>query len=340
MSIPKVNLTGLSTYLKSVIPGIGDLEEIEKFFGGQSNPTFRLRTSADQYVLRRKPEGALLKSAHAVDREFRVLNALQALDVPVPRVFHLCEDDTVIGSMFYVMEFVDGRVFWDPALPDQSPEDRGAIYDEMNRVLAAIHSVDLATADLEDFGSTGNYYERQFKRWSAQYRASETELIPDMEALLSWLEANMMPDDGRVALTHGDYRIDNIMFAQDAPHAVAVMDWELSTLGHPFADLAYQCMLWRWPGHPALQGLGNRDLAALGIPNEEAYVEAYCERTGLGGIGNWNFYVAFGAFRLAAIAQGVRKRALDSNASSDKAMLVGSLAPSLASLGLNAAETP
>lgn len=338
MSGHNLDAARLEAYLQSVLSGFGELRETRKFAGGQSNPTYRLTASSGSYVLRCKPPGALLESAHAVDREFRVLDALSHTGVPVPKALHLCADDSIIGSMFYVMEFVDGRIFWDPALPGQNPDERTAIYDQMNQVLAAIHSVDLKATGLTDFGKPGNYFERQFSRWSKQFRAAETEHIEEMEALMSWIDANMVPDDGRVALTHGDYRIDNIMFAPDAPRAVAVMDWELSTLGHPFADLAYQCMLWRWTSRPVFKGLGEIDLTSLGIPSEEDYITRYCQRVGLDGIDNWNFYIAFGAFRLAAIAQGVARRAFDGNASDEKAVEVGALARPMAQLGLQATQ--
>lgn len=328
------DIAGLGRYLEKVIPGFRSLERIEKFPGGQSNPTYRLDAASGSYVLRSKPKGKLLQSAHAVDREYRVLAALQRTEVPVPKVLHLCEDPEVFGSMFYVMDFLRGRVFWDPALPDLSVEERGAVYDELNRLLAAIHTVDPQAVGLADFGRPGNYFDRQVARWSKQYRAAETETIGEMEALIDWLRANMVPDDGRVSLVHGDYRIDNVMFAADAPRALAAMDWELSTLGHPFADLAYQCMLWRWPGHPVFKGLGAVDLPSLGIPEEQAYIDLYCKRTGIGGIDNWPFYLAFGLFRLAAIAQGVRKRVEEGTASNDQARQVGQLVRPLARLAV------
>ncbi len=333
MSAQHLELLQLDNYLSAQIPGFGELQKAEKFPGGQSNPTFKLTTSSGEYVLRRKPPGALLKSAHAVDREYRVMGALSPTDVPVPKVLHLCDDDSIIGSMFYVMEFVPGRTFWDPALPELSAEERGDVYDQMNQVLAAIHTVDLEAVGLEDYGRPGNYYERQFARWLKQYRASETGRLGEMEELIAGLEANMVADDRRVSLVHGDYRLDNIMFAPDSTQAVAVMDWELSTLGHPFADLAYQCMIWRWPSHPHFKGLGGVDVTALGIPEEQEYIDRYCRRTGIDGIDNWAFYVAFGFFRLAAIVQGVRKRALDGNASSRRAMAVGELVEPLAGMG-------
>lgn len=331
-----LDIEKLGAYLGSVIPAFGDLRAVEKFVDGQSNPTFRLRSSGGDFVLRRQPHGELLSSAHAVDREFQVLSALASTEVPVPKVHHLCNDDEIIGSMFYIMDFVDGRVYWDPSVPGVPFDERYQIYDQMNKVLADVHRVDPKSVGLQDFGRPGNYYERQFSRWSKQYRATETDEIPEMEYLIEWLEANMVADDGRTSLVHGDYRIDNIMFAHDTRRVVAVMDWELSTLGHPFADLACQCVLWRWKAAPGLQGLGGVDLGSLGIPTEEQYVERYCQRAGLAGVPNWSFYIAFGAFRLAAIAQGVKKRALDGSASSERAMQVGILARPMAVLGMGA----
>ena len=336
MSDKYFELASLNTYLQTALPEVGTITSVEKFSGGQSNPTFKLTTDKGHFVLRSKPPGKLLKSAHAVDREYRVLKSLENTDVPVPRALHLCEDDSVTGSMFYIMSFVEGRIFWDPTVPKVTSEQRTAIYHQMNQVLAAIHNVDLDAVGLGDYGPTGNYYERQFSRWSKQYRASETETIDEMETLLRWLESNMIEDDGRVSLVHGDYRIDNLFFAPGSDNIVAVMDWELSTLGHPFADLAYQCMLWRWKDNPILKGLGDADLPGLGIPTEEEYIRQYCERMGIDSIPNWNFHIAFGAFRLAAITQGVLKRALDGNASSKQAMLVGSLTRPLAQLGVDA----
>lgn len=326
----EAELRRLGTYLDAHVPGFRGLRTAQKFSDGQSNPTYKLRAESGAYVLRRKPPGELLKSAHAVDREFRVLSALAGTDVPVARALHLCTDESVIGSMFYVMEFVEGRVFWDPALPGMEAAERAAIYDSMNQALAAIHSVDLDAAGLSDYGRPGSYYERQYATWVRQYRATETGQIPAMERIIDWLEANMQPDDGRVSLVHGDYRLDNVMFAKDTPRLIAVMDWELSTLGHPLADLAYQCMLWRMPPGPVLSGLQGVDRAALGLPTEEDYVARYCERVGLSGIDHWEFYLVFGLFRLAAIVQGVGYRGLQGNASSDRALQVGALAAPLA----------
>jgi aminoglycoside phosphotransferase (APT) family kinase protein len=267
-------------------------------------------------VLRAKPPGQLLKSAHQVDREYRVMKALAGTDVPVPPVLHLSPEDSPIGRMFYVMQFLEGRILWDPALPEiGSSGERSAIYDAMNRTLAALHSVDVGKVGLADFGKPGSYFERQLSRWTSQYRASETGTIVDMDNLIAWLEQHLPPDDGLVSLVHGDFRIDNMMFAPDRPEVIAVLDWELSTLGHPYADLSYQCMHWRLPHASGFRGLGGIDRAAVGLPSEEEYVARYCERRGLAGIDNWTFCLAFSFFRLGAICQGVYKRYVDGNAS-------------------------
>ncbi|RVB14257.1 phosphotransferase family protein, partial [Mesorhizobium sp. M7A.F.Ca.CA.004.06.2.1] len=245
--------------------------------------------------------------------------------VPVPAMLHLSAEDSPIGRMFYVMDFLDGRIFWDPALPEAGDnEERAAIYDAMNETLAALHEIDVGTVGLGDFGRPGNYFERQLARWTSQYRASETDAVADMDRLIAWLETRMPADDGRISLVHGDYRLDNLIFAPDRPKVLAVLDWELSTSGHPFADIAYQCMQWRLPHASGFRGLGGVDRSALGLPSEEDYVAAYCRRRGLTGIGNWTFYLAFSFFRLAAICQGVYKRALDGNASNpEKARTYG-----------------
>ncbi len=334
MSDGGLDLAALDRYFAAQDVDIGALETAEKFGDGQSNPTFLLTAASGRYVLRRQPEGELLKSAHAVDREFRVMRALRGSAVPVPDAIHLCEDRAVLGSLFFVMSYEPGRIFWDPTLPELDVAARGAIYAEMNRVLAALHEVDVDAVGLGDYGRPGNYFERQVSRWSRQYRAAETAPIPAMDRLIDWLPANLPPDDGQASLIHGDYRLDNIVFAADAARARALLDWELSTLGHPYADLAYQCMQWRMDRGGALPGLGDVDRAALGIPSEAEYVAAYCARRGLDGIPHWNFYLAFGCFRFAAILQGVLKRALDGNASSDKAFAYGALAPRLAEMAL------
>lgn len=326
----------LAAYLAQHIPGFTGPLNATKFDGGQSNPTFRLDTPAGRYVLRRQPPGKLLPSAHAVDREFRVMQALRDSAVPVPEVMHLCEDRDVIGSMFYIMAFCDGRIYWDAALPEVDNSHRTAMYDEMNRVLAALHSVDVNAAGLADYGRPGNYFERQIGRWTKQYRASELRRIEPMEQLISWLENNQPEDDGQVALVHGDFRLDNMMWAPDEDKVIAVLDWELSTLGHPLADLAYQCMQLRMPASGGtLSGLAGVDRKALGIPSEKEYVATYCKRRGLDGIANWEFYLAFSFFRLAAIAQGVAKRAAEGNASSSKASWAGNVVEPLATSAMD-----
>ena len=336
-SVETLDSDVLEPYLEANVEGFSGLTDVEKFADGQSNPTFKISAASGEYVLRRQPPGKLLKSAHAVDREYRVLAALADTDVPVARVYHLCENRDVIGSMFYVMEFCDGRIFWDSAIPEVGKTERSAIYDEMNRVLAALHQVDIEKAGLSDFGKPGSYFERQYERWSGQYRASEIRPIAAMETLISWLGEHLPDDDGRVSLVHGDYRLDNMIFDVSSPTVIALLDWELSTLGHPFADVGYQCMQLRLPanvGH--ISGLRGRDLGELGIPTEGEYVAKYCERMGIGGIDNFGFYVAFSFFRLAAIIQGVAKRAADGNASNKNAAQLGEFVQPMAELALDA----
>jgi aminoglycoside phosphotransferase (APT) family kinase protein len=330
-TVDQLDCAAVGDYLGAHLDGFRGPLTATKFATGQSNPTFLLEAPSGRYVLRRKPPGQLLKSAHAVDREFRVITALQGTDVPVPRPHLLCADDSVIGTMFFVMEFCAGRNFQDPRVPEVDATDRAAIYDDMNRVLAALHSVDIEAVGLADYGRPGNYFERQIGRWTQQYRASETETIAAMDALIAWLAGNTPADDGRIALVHGDYRIDNMIFDARAPRMIAVLDWELSTLGHPFADLGYQCMQWRMPTGPVGRGLDGVDRAALGIPSEADYVAKYCERMGIAAIPDWPFYLAFAFFRLAAIIQGVKKRGLDGNASNpERAAELGTLVPVLA----------
>ena len=336
MKTQTLDIPSLSEYLTRHIPGFQGPVSAEKFDGGQSNPTFKL-TSADgqHYVLRRKPPGELLKSAHAVDREFRVISALRDTDVPVPKTYVLCGDDAVIGSMFYVMEYKEGRILWDPLLPEAADNaERGAIYDAMNQTMAALHNVDVDAVGLTDFGRPGNYFERQLGRWSKQYRASETRKIPSMESLMTWLAARMPEDDGTVSLVHGDYRLDNMMFHPIEPRVIALLDWELSTLGHPLADLANQCMAWMLPREGRIKGLGGVDRASLGIPTDEEYIARYCERTGRQGIDNWNFYLVFSLFRLAAILQGIVKRAQIGTASSAEADSEGDAVGQLSDLAM------
>jgi len=296
----------------------------ERFAGGQSNPTYRLRAKSGDYVLRKKPPGPLLPSAHAVDREFRVIRALAKTAVPVPKVYALCEDDSVTGSAFYVMEHLDGRILWDQRLPGIPPDERGAMFASMNQVIADLHSVDHAALGLEDFGRPGNYMGRQIARWSRQYRASETAKQPAMDALIDWLPAHL-PPEGAPAIVHGDYRMDNLVFHMTEPRVISVLDWELSTIGDPLADFAYHAMSWRID--PALyNGLGGVDVAALGIPDEAEYVAAYCGHTGRAAIVDWEFYLAYSLFRFAAICQGIAKRAIDGTAAGAEAVAIGSLA--------------
>lgn len=332
-AVDQLDRAALAAHLKPLLPGFEGDFSARKFASGQSNPTFLLETPAGNYVLRRKPPGELLPSAHAVEREYRVLKALQDTDVPVAAVHHLCEDISVIGSAFYVMDFVDGRLFWDPALPELTNGERAEVYAQMNRVLAAIHRVDLDAAGLADFGKPGNYYQRQIERWTRQYRAAEMETQPAMERLIEWLPAHLPADDGWVGLIHGDYRLDNLMFARDRLEIVAVFDWELSTLGHPPADLAYQIMQRAMGRDWPIRGLAGLDAAALGIPASEDYIAAYCARQGIDGIAHWPFYLAFCFFRFASICQGIRLRAAQGNASSADAARTGAMAMPLAELG-------
>lgn len=330
----ELDTSALADYLQSSIDGFQGPVSVARFSDGQSNPTYRLTAGSGAYVLRRKPPGTLLKSAHAVDREYRVIQALQGTRVPVARPYHLCNDETVIGSMFYIMQYVDGRVLWDPALPQMSNDERAAHYESMNSVLANLHQIDFAAVGLLDYGKPGGFISRQIELWSRQYRASELERIDDMENLLHRLPQVYPGDDGRTALIHGDFRLDNMMFDQATPEVAAVLDWELSTLGHPLADLAYQCMQLRMPHAGLMSGLGGMDREALGIPSEEDYVASYCRKMNLQNIPHWEFYLAFSFFRFAAILQGVKKRAVDGNASSSNAMKMGELVAPLARMGL------
>jgi aminoglycoside phosphotransferase (APT) family kinase protein len=324
-------------YLTKNLQGFEGPIEVSKFQGGQSNPTFMLKTPTHSYVLRRKPPGVLLKSAHAVDREFRVQKALEGSDVPVSKMHLLCEDDSVIGSMFYIMDHVKGRNFNEPAMPDLSIGDRAAVIAEMNRVLAALHTVDIDAVGLSDYGPEGNYFERQVGRWSKQYRASETEKIPAMDQLMDALVGERPEDDGQRTLVHGDYRIDNMIFDATGTQCRAVLDWELSTIGHPFADLAAVIMQWQLPAGSEGRGMGGLDRAALGLPSDEEFIAEYCARRGLKGIDNFGYYLGFTFFRMAAIIQGVLKRALDGNASNpERAMKVGAFVPVFAQHGLDA----
>ena len=323
----------LAEWMTAHVEGFSGMPQVEKFTGGQSNPTFMLTAGGRKYVLRRKPPGKLLPSAHAVDREYKVISALAGSDVPVPKTYALCEDDSVIGTMFYIMDCVDGRIMWDPSLPGMSPVERAAIFDEMNRVIAALHTVDYAAVGLAGYGKPDKYLERQVARWSKQYRASllvTGEKIEAMDKLIDWLPQNIPPGE-ETSIVHGDYRLDNTVFHPDEPRMLAVLDWELSTLGHPLADFAYHCMSWRLsPGQ--FRGLVGCELAALGIPSEAEYVAAYCRRTRRDPIPprEWEYYMAFNMFRLAGILQGIMARALQGNASSADASEAGKRARPLA----------
>jgi len=340
------DVQALQDWLTANMSGFGGPLSVEQFKGGQSNPTYKLITPGRAYVMRTKPgpRSKLLPSAHAIEREFRVMNALALSGVPVARMHVLCEDEAIIGRAFYVMEFVEGRVFWEQSLPGQTVEERGAVYDEMNRVLAALHSVDIRSVGLTDFGKPGNYFDRQIGRWSKQYQASITEPIPEMDQLMAWLPAHMPAsalDETQVAIVHGDYRLDNLIFHPDEPRIIAVLDWELSTLGHPLADFSYHCMSWHIePG--VFRGIAGLDFAALGIPSERDYVRRYCERTGRGSpdelLADWNFYLAYNLFRLAAITQGIAKRVVDGTASSAQARATGASTRPLAELGWRFAQ--
>jgi aminoglycoside phosphotransferase (APT) family kinase protein len=317
-------LDRVERFLAENISGFRGPLTAERFAGGQSNPTYWLRARSGDYVLRKKPPGPLLPSAHAVDREYRVMRALADSAVPVPQVYVLCQDEAVAGSAFYVMEHLDGRIFWDQRLQGVAPDERGAMFQSMNKVIADLHSVDYAALGLEDFGRPGNYMGRQIARWSRQYRASETDKQPAMDALIDWLPAHL-PPEGTAAIVHGDYRMDNLVFHKTEPRVIGVLDWELSTIGDPLADFAYHTMSWRID--PALyNGLGGVDVASLAIPDEAQYVAAYCRNTGRAAIADWEFYMTYSLFRFAAICQGIAKRAIDGTAASSEATAIGSLA--------------
>jgi aminoglycoside phosphotransferase (APT) family kinase protein len=333
-------LGALVSYL-SRDPAAGALAGIEqvfactKFAGGQSNPTYLLRSDRQKWVLRRKPAGILLASAHAVDREFRVMSALHAARFPVAKPLYFCADESVIGSAFYLMECLEGRIFWNPALPEIQPSERAAYYDAIAETLARLHQFEPAHIGLADFGKPGNYFARQLKRWSDQYQASSTEVLPAMDALITQLADSLPPDDGRTCLVHGDFRIDNMMFHPSEPRIVALMDWELSTLGHPLSDASYFCMALQLPNNPTLPGLAGQDRSELGIPSDAKWLASYQNVLGdLASEKHFDYYVAFNFFRLAAIAQGVKKRAQQGNASNAKAHQVGAMVALLANMGL------
>lgn len=343
------DVKALEAYMRAHVDGFSGALEVEQFKGGQSNPTFRLRAADRHYVLRRKPPGQLLASAHAVDREYRVIRALADTDVPVAQAYALCEDPAVLGTAFYIMEYVAGRILWDPSLPGMSTGQRGAIFDEMNRVIAALHAVDPEAVGLADYGRPGNYVERQVARWTRQYRAAETETIEAADALIDWLPRHM-PPGGDARIVHGDYRLDNVIFHPEEPRILAVLDWELSTIGDPLVDFAYHAMTWRMtPG--ASRGLADIDLVALGIPSEQDYLQRYLERVGrlqkqerahdassdassavstAVSSRQWGYYLVFNMFRLVGILQGIAARAQQGNASNASAAQAGRRARPLA----------
>lgn len=343
------DIAALSAYLSEHLAGFKGPLNVEIFKGGQSNPTYKLLTPGASYVMRAKPGpvAKLLPSAHAVEREFKVMQGLQGTPVPVPKMHCLCEDESVIGRAFYVMEFVEGRVLWDQALPGMTTTQRSEIYDEMNRVIAALHKVSFAECGLADYGKPGNYFERQIGRWSKQYTASVTQPILEMDKLMEWLPAHIPPsarDENMVSIVHGDFRLDNLLFHPTEPRVLAVLDWELSTLGHPLADFSYHCMGWHIPPG-TFRGIGGLDLASLGIPAEAEYIARYCERTGLTTLealhADWNFYLAYNLFRLAAILQGIAKRIEAGTASSAQAVSSAAGAPLLAKMAWDfALKTP
>ena len=327
----------LQKYMAEYVEGFeGDIE-VRQFKGGQSNPTYLIESGDYRYVLRRKPPGKLLPSAHAVDREYRVMTALGDTEVPVPKTYCLCTDAEVVGTPFYLMEFVEGRVLWEALLPDLDPSQRREIYDAMNATLAKLHSVDYSAIGLDSYGKPGNYFARQIHRWSKQYRASETQHVEAMNQLMDWLPKNI-PQDDQTTIVHGDYRLDNMVFHPTEPRVLAILDWELGTLGHPFGDLSYHCMQWELD-KDRFGGLKGRDLETLGIPNLDEYVAAYCQRTGRDQIPHWNFYLAYNLFRSCGISQGILGRVRDGTAASTHTDQVGKTIPQMAELAWSLAQS-
>jgi len=335
----RFDVARLEAYLAAHVAGFAGPLTVEQFKGGQSNPTFKLTTPSGAYAMRTKPGPAakLLQSAHAIEREYRVMDALKDSGVPVARMHALCEDESVIGRAFYVMDFVDGRVLWDQSLPGTTPAERGAIYAEMNRVIAALHKVDYRAIGLDDFGKPGNYFARQIGRWSKQYKASETERIDAMDRLIDWLPEHIPRDDGATSIVHGDYRLDNLIFHPTEPRILAILDWELSTIGHPLADFSYHLMSWHI-APSGFRGIAGLDLAALGIPSQSEYVAMYCAATGRHGIADVDFYLAYNMFRIAGILQGIMKRVVDGTAASAQAAAAGARARTMAELGWTYAQ--
>lgn len=331
-----LDVAALARFMVANVDGFAGPLNVVPFTGGQSNPTFRLTAGNRNYVLRKKPEGELLPSAHAVDREYRVMAALAATGVPVPQMLAFCGDGAVIGTPFYIMECVEGRIFWDPTLPGLTPIERRAHFDELNRVIAALHSIDYAAIGLDDFGRHGHYVARQVARWSKQYAAAGIEPIPAMDRLLEWLPAHV-PSDDETTIVHGDYRVDNVIFHPTEPRVLAVLDWELATLGHPLSDFAYHVMAWRLKPSE-FRGIAGNDLRALGIPSEQDYVEDYCRRTGRNSVPDFEFYLIFSMFRIAAILHGVLARARHGTAASQDAVDTGSRARLVADVAWTLAQ--
>lgn len=328
------DIDALHKYMQQHIDGFSGNLSIEQFKGGQSNPTFKLNTESQSYVLRTKPGLAkdLLPSAHAIDREFRVMNALNKAGFPTARQYSLCMDESVIGRAFYIMDFVEGRVLWDQSLPGMTPTQRAEIYDEMNRVIAQLHTIDYQAIGLGDYGKPGNYFQRQIDRWTRQYKTSETETIDAMDKLIEWLPNHIPPGEDS-SIVHGDFRLDNMIFHPTEPRVLALLDWELSTIGHPLADFSYHCMSWHIPPGD-FRGIGGLDLKALGIPSEKDYIAKYCERTGKTvRAEDFNFYLAYNMFRMAGILQGIMKRYVDGTAASEQALKNGKAARPMAELG-------
>ena len=334
----RFDVSALQRYMQKHVVNFSGSLAVRQFSGGQSNPTYKLVADGKSYVLRRKPPGKLLPSAHAVDREYQVITALANTGLPVARTYCLCEDESVIGTAFYIMDCVDGRVLWDPTLPDYDPATRRTMFEEMNRVIAALHQVKFSAVGLAHYGKAGNYFARQISRWAKQYRASETQSIEAMDRLIAWLPEHI-PVGEEVSIVHGDYRLDNVVFHPTEPRILAVLDWELSTLGHPLADFAYHCMTWQLP-QGVLRGLGSSKLKELGIPEESEYVKLYCAQTGRNGIDpdHWGFYMAYNMFRLAAILQGIAGRVKDGTAASVQAQQMGQAAKPLADLAWSQVE--
>lgn len=335
----KFDLQRLQDYMLSHVEGFQGPLTASQFKGGQSNPTYLLEAPSGKYVMRRKPPGKLLKSAHAVDREFKVISALYGADFPVPRPYVLCEDEAIVGTMFFIMEYVDGRIFWELDLPGMDRDERAAIYDHTNQTLAQLHNYDVKKIGLEDYGRPGNYFARQISRWSKQYSASQTAKLASMDNLMKWLPEHVPPDES-TAVVHGDFRLDNMIIHPTEPRVIAVLDWELSTIGHPLGDFTYHLMAWQMPEVGiGSTGLLGKDLDALGIPTEKDYVATYCERTGReNGIANRDFYSAYNFFRIAAILQGIAGRVRDGTAASVHAERAANAVGPLADMGWEYAQ--